>query len=62
MSGVEKARRACRMIAADMEQDSAAMDGQPFDGAHVAPILGGLQAAVATLAKILDGILDGPTP
>jgi len=59
MSDVEKALRACRMIAADMESDSLVLDGQPFDGAHVGPVLGNLQAAILVLARIVEDILDG---
>jgi len=50
--------RALRLIAADMEQDAIALEGAPFDGPTVAPILGGLMAAIAAIAKVVAAHIE----
>jgi predicted neuraminidase len=44
-------------IAADMERDAEAFDGQPFNGRTVAEYFGNHGAAVAVIARIVDGLI-----
>lgn len=46
----------CREIAADMENDATAFDGKPFNGRTVAEYFGNHGAAIAALAKIVEGL------
>ena len=52
MTDVERQLAALRMIATDMESDSVALEGAPFNGATVARNLGQMMAAIAALANI----------
>lgn len=60
MTPLDTARqlRALRLIAADMESDAAALEGAPFDGPTVAPVLGQLMAAIAALAKVMAAHIE----
>lgn len=51
----------CRMVVKDMKDDVARFDGQPFNGKTVAEYFGNQGAAIAALAKVLEGILSPPT-
>lgn len=44
------------LIAEDMYNDAMQIDGRPFTGAEVAPILGRLHAAVMHLAITMENI------
>ena len=46
------------MVAADMKNDAANFDGRPFNGRTVAEYFGNHGAAIATLANIVQSILD----
>lgn len=50
------------MIAADMKNDAANFDGQPFNGKTVAEYFGNQGAAIATLANIVKSILEQKDP
>ena len=46
------------MVAADMKNDAANFDGRPFNGRTVAEYFGNQGAAIATLANIVQSILE----
>lgn len=48
----------CRAIAADCETDALALDGQPFDGRHIATQFGNTLAMLSALAKVTAELLD----
>ena len=52
MSDIERQLKALRMIATDMELDSVALEGAPFNGTTVAVAFGRILAAISTLASI----------
>lgn len=64
----KRMRKVCQDIAADMEADVTRFDGQPFTGRTVAEYMANQGAAIQSLAKMIDAILEerdegtGPTP
>jgi len=46
------------MIAEDMKNDAKNFDGRPFDGRTVAEYFGNQGAAIASLSKIVQSILE----
>lgn len=47
-----------KMIADDMKSDAKNFDGRPFNGKTVAEYFGNQGAAIASLAKIMQSILN----
>ena len=54
----EKTIGVLKMIAADMENDAKEFDGKPFDGKTVAAYFGNQGAAIASLAEIVEELLE----
>ena len=50
-------RDVLKEIAADMQNDAIAFDGQPFNGKTVAEYFGNQGAAIAALARIIETLL-----
>lgn len=55
---MKTAQEVCREIAIDMQEDATRFDGQPFTGKTMAEYMGNHGAAIAALAKIIEGMLD----
>ncbi len=53
----DRIREVLTMIREDCERDAHALDGKPFDGKTVAPILGEMYATMKALAGILDAVI-----
>ena len=47
-----------KMIATDIENDMTEMEGQEFNGKNVATQFGNQAAAIASLAKIIQTLLE----
>lgn len=58
MSTLLTARRRAEMIRADVKQDAAELDGTPFTGDGVAPVLGTLFAICGALAACVEELCD----
>lgn len=53
-----RAVEVARMIQTDVEADVIRTEGMAFTGANVAEMYGNLSAAVVTLAKMVEGLLE----
>lgn len=67
MADLKRVRKVMESVADDCEKDVAKLDGTPFDGNHIAPILGEMYAAIQVLARANIILLDelekrGPIP
>ena len=57
MDGKGELIKVCDEVAADMERDSEAIDGKPFDGKTVAQYFGDQAAAIQALALVIRDVI-----
>lgn len=55
---VQKAIEVLKTIQTDMQEDAKRFDGQPFTGKTVAEYFGCHGAAIAALARLMQGVLE----
>ena len=58
MADQDRRKEILKMIADDMEKDAEDFDGKPFNGKTVATYFGYQEAAIASLARIMQTMID----
>jgi len=58
MADQDRRKEILKMIADDMKKDAEDFDGKPFNGKTVATYFGYQGAAIASLARIMQTLID----